>query len=76
MDKLKKAERIWYDTWVDMGKEDAGTCTLGNCIETPYGKVKSPPVQGNMSKYASAHKAIEFLQENGIPAEYYDGRMD
>ena len=27
-------------------------------------------------KEKAINKAVEFLQENGIPAEYYDGRMD
>ena len=76
MNVLEQARKIWFDTWVEQGREDIGSCTLGNCIITKAGKVPSPPVQGNLSKYRSADKAIEFLNKQGLSASYYDGVMD
>ena len=75
-EKIKKAEKIWYDTWVEQGRLDEGTCTLGNCIKTIYGDVSAPPVQGNISKSKSKGPALEYLAEQGIQADYYDGVMD
>lgn len=75
-DILNQAENLWYTTWINEGKKDEGTCTLGNCIKTPYGKVDAPPAQGNVTKYQTAQPVLQFLADNGIIGTYYDGRMD
>ena len=73
----KKAEKLWYDTWVEQGKEDIGTCTLGTHIVTEVGvRIQAPPVQGNMSKFYSSEPVLQFLAEHGISAKYEDGRVD
>jgi len=73
---LREAERIMHVEHEANGYDDHGTCVLGAGIEV-NGTVRIRQVsQGNMSAYAAAKPAIEFLQENGINARWNDGRMD
>lgn len=79
-DKFKiiksNAEDIWYNTWVEMGSKDEGTCCLGKCIKTEFGKIASPPVQGNISASESSKEALKYLRNRKIKATYFDGYMD
>ena len=72
----KKAERMWYDNWVELGSKDQGTCVLGTHIDSSVGKISPPPVQGNVSKYESAKVVMDYLDAEGIRYDYHDGRMD
>lgn len=73
---LREAERIMHAEHEANGYDDRGTCVLGAGIEV-NGNVRIRQVsQGNMSAYAAAEPAIEFLREHGIPARWNDGRMD
>lgn len=73
---IKKAERMWYDNWVELGSKDQGTCVLGTHIDSSVGKISPPPVQGNVSKYESAKVVMDYLDAEGIRYDYHDGRMD
>jgi len=73
---IKKAERMWYDNWVELGSKDEGTCVLGTHIDSSVGKISPPPVQGNVSKYESAKVVMNYLDAEGIRYDYHDGRMD
>ena len=85
-DLLKQAERIMHEEHEANGFDDRGTCVLGAGIEVwhvkPGGRIANPTVvirqvvQGNVSSYAAAKPAIEFLREQGISARWNDGRMD
>ena len=75
-DCMAEAERIMNAAHALNGHDDHGTCVLGAGIEV-NGTVRIRQVsQGNMSAYAAAKPAIEFLQEQGINARWNDGRMD
>jgi len=75
-DCMAQAERIMHAAHALNGHDDHGTCVLGAGIEV-NGTVRIRQVsQGNMSAYAAAEPAIEFLRKNGIPARWNDGRMD
>lgn len=73
---IKKAERMWYDNWVELGSKDQGTCVLGTHIDSSVGYISPPPVQGNVSKYESAKVVMDYLDAEGIRYDYHDGRMD
>lgn len=88
------AERIWLDEWIEQGSKDEGTCTGGNAIQVDVipkrhkypmklNLAKAPNVQGNVSKAASRHGALKYINDklkevfgNQIQATYYDGWMD
>lgn len=73
---LREAERIMHVEHEANGYDDHGTSVLGAGIEV-NGTVRVRQVsQGNMSAYAAAKPAIEFLQGQGINARWNDGRMD
>lgn len=64
--------------------QDRGTCVLGAGIVTsqrtprfghPLVSIRSP-FQGNMGGYHACQRAIKYLNDNGIPAIWYDGVMD
>ena len=74
---LDTAQQLWLAEYIRLGKKDDGTCTLGDNISTPYGKIKAPSqMQGNVSKYQTAQAVLQFLNNSGIKAEYNEGRMD
>jgi len=73
---LREAERIMHAEHKANGYDDHGTCVLGAGIEVGVRVVIPQVSQGNMSAYAAAKPAIEFLQEHGISARWHDGRMD
>ena len=83
---LREAERIMHKEHEANGYDDRGTCVLGAGIElmmvkpgarTAHREVVIRQVaQGNLSSYAAAKPAIEFLREHGIDAGWNDGRMD
>lgn len=84
---IKSAEYLWYQNWLDNGGIDEGTCCGGKAIQVYYigkGKrklsVKSIVpcsfVQGNVAAAKSVKPVLEFLEQNGIKASYYDGWMD
>lgn len=76
-DILKEAKSIWLRTFIEQGRNDEGTCTLGDNISTPYGKIQAPvQMQGNVAKWKTAQPVLQFLAANGIKAEYNEGRMD
>lgn len=76
-DILKEAKSIWLRTFIEQGSNDEGTCTLGDNISTPYGKITAPvQMQGNVAKWKTAQPVLQFLAANGIKAEYNEGRMD
>jgi hypothetical protein len=76
-DTLKEAKSIWLRTFIEQGSNDEGTCTLGDNISTPYGKIQAPvQMQGNVAKWKTAQPVLQFLAANGIKAEYNEGRMD
>lgn len=80
------AKNIWFNSWVEDGKKDQGTCCLGKGIILEGGvnwggytsvDIDSPPVQGNISAYQTSDAAMQFVKANGYPdAVYYDGVMD
>jgi|TARA_R100000030_G_scaffold19866_1_gene14193 hypothetical protein len=69
-------QELWYRNWVDQGREDVGTCTVGNCIEIVGCGTIYPPVQGNQSAWNAAQPLLEVLEEEGCGYEYISGRMD
>lgn len=74
---LNQALEIWIQEYINQGCNDEGTCTLGDNISTPYGKIKAPiQMQGNVAKWKTAQPVLQFLAANGIKAEYNEGRMD
>ena len=73
---LREAERIMDKEHEANGYDDRGTCVLGAGIEVNGAVRIRQVVQGNLSSYAAAKPAIEFLQEQGINARWNDGRMD
>jgi hypothetical protein len=84
---LRKAEQIWFETWVAQGSVDQGSCCGGKGLEASVIKprqryprtrnvVSCNFVQGNISAQNSHGPALEFLRENGIDATYNDGWMD
>ena len=73
---LREAKRIMYVEHEANGYDDHGTCVLGAGIEVGGRVVIRQVSQGNVSAYAAAKPAIEFLQEHGIGALWNDGRMD
>jgi glutathione synthase/RimK-type ligase-like ATP-grasp enzyme len=74
---LNQALAIWTQEYINQGSNDEGTCTIGDNISTPYGKIKAPiQMQGNVAKWKTAQPVLKFLAENGIKAEYNEGRMD
>lgn len=92
---IATAERIWLEEWRAQGSKDEGTCTGGNAIQVqvipkrkrrPYSLnlAKAPfAPQGNVSKAASRHGALKFINDtlkslfgDQIRASYYDGWMD
>ncbi len=76
-DILNQALAIWTQEYINQGSNDEGTCTLGDNISTPYGKIRAPiQMQGNVAKWKTAQPVLQFLAENGIKAEYNEGRMD
>ena len=73
---LNQAKHIWVQEWLELRK-DEGTCTLGDHIATPYGKIRAPnQMQGNVAKWKTAQLVLKFLADNNINAKYYEGRMD
>lgn len=74
---LNQALAIWTQEYINQGRNDEGTCTLGDNISTPYGKIQAPvQMQGNVAKWKTAQPVLQFLAANGIKAEYNEGRMD
>lgn len=74
---LNQALEIWTQEYINQGCNDEGTCTIGDNISTPYGKIKAPiQMQGNVAKWKTAQPVLQFLAANGIKAEYNEGRMD
>ena len=74
---LNQALEIWTQEYINQGCNDEGTCTLGDNISTPYGKIQAPvQMQGNVAKWKTAQPVLQFLAANGIKAEYNEGRMD
>lgn len=73
---IHEAKRIMHREWEANGYDDHGTCVLGAGIEVNGRVVVRQVSQGNMSAYAAAKPAIEFLREQGINAHWNDGRMD
>lgn len=74
---LNQALAIWTQEYINQGSNDEGTCTIGDNISTPYGKIKAPiQMQGNVAKWKTAQPVLKFLAENNIKAEYNEGRMD
>jgi hypothetical protein len=87
MPYIQAAQHIWYQSWLDNGGQDIGSCCGGKAIRIYYlGKgcrkvseksiVPCSFVQGNIAASESVAPALEFLAANGIEAEYYDGWMD
>jgi hypothetical protein len=91
LDLLKEhgaeAARLWFEEWQKQGAADQGTCCGGKSLRVWYlDKGKRKPmemtitrcnwVQGNLSASASVQPALDYLKEQGIEAEYYDGWMD
>jgi hypothetical protein len=85
--KFEIAENTWHNDWVDQGKQDLGSCCGGKGIQIwyrgprkrsaqPLTIVRSPPCQGNVSAHESVPRALAYLKDCGIEAEYYDGWMD
>tara|TARA_R100000306_G_scaffold60880_1_gene62128 strand:- start:306 stop:560 length:255 start_codon:yes stop_codon:yes gene_type:complete len=78
------AEKIWLEDWINEGRQDYGTCTLGKCLEVfsndnPHKtifQVEAPPVQGNISAYDSHFRAGELIKSYGYGFRYNDGIMD
>lgn len=79
-DKFKiirqNAEDIWYDTWREMGSKQEGSCCVGMCIKTEFGKIDCPPTQGNISASESSKEALKYLRNRKIKATYFDGYMN
>jgi len=76
-DILNQAKLLWAQEYINQGSNDEGTCTLGDNISTPYGKILAPvQMQGNIAKWKTAQPVLQFLAANGINAEYNEGRMD
>lgn len=74
---LNQALAIWTQEYINQGRNDEGTCTLGDNISTPYGKIQAPvQMQGNVAKWKTAQPVLQFLADNGIIGTYYDGVMD
>jgi hypothetical protein len=74
---LNQALEIWTQEYINQGCNDEGTCTLGDNISSPYGKIQAPvQMQGNVAKWKTAQPVLQFLAANGIKAEYNEGRMD
>jgi hypothetical protein len=74
---LVEAAQMWAQEYVNQGSNDEGTCTLGDNISTPYGKIRAPiQMQGNVAKWKTAQPVLQFLAAHGIKAEYNEGRMD
>ena len=82
-----QAQDIWYQAWQNQGGEDIGSCCGGKAIRVYFiGKgcrryemqsvVPCSFVQGNIAASRSVQPALDFLADNGIEAEYYDGWMD
>lgn len=87
MPYIKAAESVWYQSWLDNGGQDIGSCCGGKAIRIYYlGKGKRNVVeksivpcsfvQGNVAAAKSVASALEFLAAHGIVGEYYDGWMD
>jgi hypothetical protein len=85
----RKAEGIWYQKWVDLGKNDHGSCCGGKGIKVYFrGKgqryarltliAKCDWIQGNVSAQESKDDAIGYLADHlkGIKVWYSDGYMD
>ena len=73
---IREAKRIMHVEWEANGYDDRGTCVLGAGVWVNGHLVLRQVSQGNLSAYAAAKPAIEFLKEHGINAVWDDGRMD
>jgi hypothetical protein len=84
---LEEAKRLWHEDWLDLDNQDEGSCTGGKGFRVWFAAprkrsanrslvVEAPPTQGNVSAFKSHHRALAYLQDNGIDANYYDGWMD
>ena len=82
-----EAAAAWIAEWQKQGSTDEGSCCGGKGIQVwrvrkgcrvaeHFTAVDCPPVQGNVSAGRSAGPALQYLEEQGIEATYYDGWMD
>ena len=84
---FRRAEQIWFETWVAQGSIDEGSCCGGKGLEVDFVRprqryprtrnvVSCDFVQGNIAAHKSHGPALQYLKDNGIDARYNDGWMD
>ncbi len=67
----KEAEELWKKEFKALNKKDGGFPSTHSYINSTVGAI-SVDVDGNNSKYQSAKKVINWLESQGLYAEYIE----
>jgi hypothetical protein len=68
---LKEAEELWKKEFKSLNRKDVGFPSTRSYIKSTVGAI-SVDVDGNSSKYRSAKKVINWLESQGLYAEYIE----